>query len=119
VHNQLANTVTLNRLLYIGEAADVRGRVANHERLADWKRHLQTGEILCFNAALISPDAARWRAEAAMIFKHKPPCNTEYVDTFPFDTTTVSTSGKNLLMHASFIVTRTEKAVVGASTRRW
>lgn len=119
VHNQSANTVTLNRLLYIGEAANVQGRVANHERLPDWRRHLKTGEILCFNAALIGPDAARRRAEAAMIFKHKPPCNTEYADNFPFDTTTVTTSGRNALMHPTFTVTRTEKVAVGAYARRW
>jgi len=119
VHNQLANTVTLNRLLYIGEAGDVRGRVTNHERLPDWKRQLKAGEVLCLNAALIAPDGARQRAEAAMIFKHKPICNAEYVDAFPFDTTRVTTSGRNALMHPTFVVTRTEKAVAGAYTRRW
>lgn len=119
VHNQAAKTVTLNRLLYIGEAADVKGRVSNHNLLSDWKRHLKAGEVLCFNAALIGPEADRQRAEAAMIFKHKPPCNTEYVDSVPFGTTTVRTSGKNALMEASFTVTRTEKAAVGAYTHRW
>jgi hypothetical protein len=29
-----------------------------------------------------------------MIFKIKQPCSTEYVDNFPFDTTTVATGGK-------------------------
>jgi hypothetical protein len=93
--------------------------VAIHERLPDWKRHLKSGEILCFNAAPISPDAARQRAEAAMIFKHKPPCNTEYADNFPFDTATVTTGGKNALMHVTFTVTRAEKVVVDAYARRW
>jgi excinuclease UvrABC nuclease subunit len=119
VYNQAVNTVTLNRLLYIGEAADMRGRVANHERLPEWKRQLKAGEVLCFNAALISPEAARQRADAAMIFKHKPPCNTEYVDSFPFDTTTVTTTGSNALMQVSFTVTRTEKASTLLYGRRW
>ena len=119
VHNQLANTVTLNRLLYIGEAADVQDRVANHEGWADWRRQLKQGEVLCVNGALISPDAARQRAEAAMIFKHKPPCNTEYVDNFPFDATTVATSGKSALMYATFTVTRTEEVVASTYARRW
>jgi hypothetical protein len=48
----------------------------------------------------------------------KPPCNTEYTDNVPFDTTTVTTSGKNALMQASFTVTRTEKAATGAYGRR-
>jgi hypothetical protein len=56
VHDATGNTVTLNRLLYIGEAANVQDRIANHERKADWKRRLKAGEELCFNAALISPE---------------------------------------------------------------
>jgi excinuclease UvrABC nuclease subunit len=116
-HDAGQNTVALNRLLYIGEAADVQGRVANHDRWSGWKRQLKLGEVLCLNAALIAPEAARQRAEAAMIFKHKPPCNTEYVDNFPFDTTAITTSGKNALMHASFTVTRTEKAATRVYSR--
>ena len=110
--------MTLKRLLYIGESGDVQDRVANHDVWSSWRRELKQGEVLCFTAALISPEADRQRAEAAMIFKHKPPCNTEYTDNFPFDTTTVTTSGKNALMHASFTVTRTEKAATGAYGRR-
>jgi hypothetical protein len=101
VYDATAKTVSLNRLLYIGEAGDVQNRVANHECWAVWRRQLKQSEVLCVNAALISPDADRQRAEAAMIFKHKPPCNTEYVDSFPFDTTGVVTTGKNALMHAA------------------
>ena len=113
IYNTGPGTVTLNRLLYIGESAIVQDRVANHNMWPAWTRLLKQGEVLCFNAALIGPEADRQRAEAAMIFKHKPPCNTEYTDNFPFDTTTVTTSGKNAQMHASFTVTRTEKAATG------
>ena len=67
VHNVSVKTVTLRRLLYIGEAENVRNRIANHERWDDWVRELKAGEELCFNAALISPTADRERAEAAMI----------------------------------------------------
>jgi excinuclease UvrABC nuclease subunit len=118
-YNSTAGTVSLNRLIYIGEAADVRARVSSHDRWTDWKRQLKQGEVLSFNAALISPEAARQRAEAAMIFKHKPPCNTEYVENFPFDTTTVTTAEKNALMHNAFTVTRTEKAAALGFGRRW
>ncbi len=99
-HSAQAGTVSLKRLLYVGEAANVRDRVTAHDRWADWRRQLNFGEELCFNAALISPQADRERAEAAMIFSHKPPCNTQCVDSFPFDTTTISTSGKNALLRS-------------------
>jgi hypothetical protein len=67
-------------------------------------------------AALIGGQADRERAEAAMIFKHKPLCSTQFVDSFPCDTTTIMTSGKNALMHAQFTVTRTTAPV---GTSRW
>ena len=122
VHNTQEKTVSLKRLLYVGEGANVRDRVSNHERLPDWRKRLNSGEELCFNAAAISGESDRQRAEAAMIFKHKPPCNTTYVDAFPFDATTVTTSGSNALMQASFAVQRTEGALgkgLGAYGRGW
>jgi excinuclease UvrABC nuclease subunit len=111
-------TVGLARLLYIGEAANVRDRVSNHDQWQTWKRQLMAGESICVNAALISAEGDRRRAEAAMIFKNKPPCNTDYIDNFPFDTTTMTTSGKNALMHGMFTVNRVEKAV-GRYDHNW
>jgi hypothetical protein len=60
---------------------------------------------LIFSAALIL--TGRERAEAAMIHHHKPPANTEYVNSFPYDTTTVSTSGQIVLLSPLFTVHRT------------
>jgi excinuclease UvrABC nuclease subunit len=109
-YDKVQNTVSLRELIYIGEAADVRDRVSGHNKWSAWRAQLKSGEVLCFNAALIGGESDRQRAEAAMIFKHKPRCNTTYVDAFPFDTTTVSTSGKNALIQSSFTVQGTETA---------
>jgi hypothetical protein len=57
------------------------------------------GQELCLNAALAYGDDDRRRAEAAMIRQHQPPCNSAYRDSFPFDMTTVTTTGANALMH--------------------
>ncbi|MBI1788113.1 MAG: GIY-YIG nuclease family protein [Acidobacteria bacterium] len=121
-HNRQENTVSIRKLLYIGEAANVRDRVSGHERWEDWKRHLLPGEELCFNAALIAPDSDRQRAEAAMIFHHKPPCNVEYVHVFPYDQTTISTSGRNALLDGYFTVYPTPQqsglgTLLGGTTR--
>jgi hypothetical protein len=59
-------------LIYTGEAADVRDRVSGHNKWSAWRAQLKSGEVLCFNAALIAGESDRQRAEAAMIFKHKP-----------------------------------------------
>jgi hypothetical protein len=106
-------------LLYIGEAADIHARVANHEKWSEWRRQVRGGEVLCLNAALIVGQANCQRAEAALIFTHKPPCNTEYKDCFPFDTATISTTGCNALMKSTVTAHRTEDPRVATFARRW
>jgi len=103
-YDAIAKTVSLRRLLYIGEAADMRARVATHERRPDWLKKLTLGEVLCYSVVRISPTADRQRAEAAMINHHKPPCNVEHANDFAFETTSITTSDKNALMMATFTV---------------
>ena len=106
VYNQSEETVSLKKLIYIGEAGNVNSRVASHEKYEDWKSHLKAGQELCFSFGLVDA-AERDRCEAAMIFKHKPPENDEYVDSFPFDQTTMKLSGKTALLSTDFTVYRT------------
>jgi excinuclease UvrABC nuclease subunit len=97
-------TVSIAKLVYIGESDNVRTRVGNHELLPTWKKQLTGDQVLCFSAATVSPEETRQRAEAALIFKHKPPINTEYTKAFPFDTTTINSSGTTRLLTTSFTV---------------
>jgi excinuclease UvrABC nuclease subunit len=98
------NTVTIAKLVYIGESGNMRARVTNHPRSDDWKKHLAQGQVLCFTAASVTPESTRQRAEAALIFKHKPRVNAEYTKSFPFDTTTINASGKTVKLTTSFTV---------------
>lgn len=109
-YNSSERTVALKRLIYIGESENIKSRVATHEKWPMWKRQLRAGEQICFNAALISPASDRERSEAAMINRHKPACNVEYVDEFPYDTTTITTKGRNALMERYFTVHRKSAA---------
>jgi len=105
-YNVNEDTVSIHNLIYIGESKDVKSRVANHEQYKDWLKHVRSGNELCFSfGGVLATDRAR--AEAAMIFKHKPPENDEYVDSFPFDKTTMSLSGKTAKLNTYFIVNRT------------
>lgn len=104
-HNTHEETVTLNKLIYIGEADNVNDRIAYHEKYNDWKKHVRLGNELCFSFGLLT-STNRVRCEAAMIFKHKPPENTEYKDSFPFDKTTINLSGKIALLTATFTLHR-------------
>jgi len=104
--------VGLLKLIYIGESGNVQARVANHERTHDWKKHVRYGNELVFSSTLIKA-ADRERVEAALIYEHKPPENTEYVDSFPYDTTSVYTSGRNALLKSSFTVYSTLNSLAG------
>ncbi|MGB2695677.1 MAG: GIY-YIG nuclease family protein [Dehalococcoidia bacterium] len=99
-------TVTLHQLIYVGESDDVRKRIQAHEKRPTWKSYLKAGQELCFAFAPIAkPD--RQRAEAALIFNHKPPVNDEYKTSFPFDETTVRSTGCCKFIEAVFTVRRT------------
>jgi len=106
VYNANEKTVSIKKLIYIGESEDVNDRISDHEKLPDWKKHLKTGEVLCYSFGGVAT-ISRTRCEAAMIFKQKPPENTEYVSSFPFDQTTMNLSGETALISASFTVNRT------------
>jgi len=105
-HNVSEKTVSIHKLIYIGEAEDVKSRVVNHEKYNDWLKHVRRGNKLCFSFGGVG-STDRARAEAAMIFKHKPPENDEYVNSFPFDRTAMSLSGKTTLLSTYFTVNRT------------
>ena len=92
------------KLLYIGEAANVRDRVNNHDQWPRWKKQLTTGQVVCVSAAPVTSESSRQRAEAALIFKHKPPVNVEYAHSFPFDTTTINASGETAKLTTAFTV---------------
>jgi len=86
-------TVTLDKLIYIGEAEDVKDRISKHEKWPEWRKKIPQGSEICFSfAGITSPD--RERAEAALVFYHKPQCNDEYVDSFPFEDTTIISTGR-------------------------
>jgi len=102
-YNESTKYVSITKLLYIGESEDVNQRIANHERLEDWKKQLSKGCILCYSFTPISSNF-RTRVEAALIKAHRPICNTEYVNEFPFERTNVTTKGQNYLLKTSFSV---------------
>lgn len=104
-HNAKKKTVSLKRLLYIGESVNIQDRVIHHERWDDWERQLEWDEVLCFTAAPVEEEN-RSRAEAAMIRVHKPICNRNRFSLFPYVTTMISTAGRNALLKSEFTVDR-------------
>lgn len=81
------------KLLYTGESENVHDRIVNHDRLEDWKKELLGNETLCYSFGAIG-SGDRVRAEAALIFKHKPPMNEEYTHNFPYEDTEMVLTGE-------------------------
>lgn len=105
-YNVNNDTVTIHKLIYIGEANDVNDRIVKHEKWDDWRKGVRKSKELCFSFAYVESNY-RNRVEAALIFNHKPPVNDEYKYSFPFDTTTISASGKTSFLSTYFTVERT------------
>ena len=103
IYNQSNKTLTIRKLIYIGESTDVKNRVSNHEKLDIFLRQCFKEESICFSFAPVN-SLDREIAEAALIYKHKPPLNDEYVDNYPFDSVRITTKGENEFLNSDFTV---------------
>jgi len=104
-YNEWQNSVSLLKLVYIGKSDDdANNRIANHEKWSQWRRHCGATHEICFSFSEVTINSDRERAEAALIYQHKPPVNDQYVYDFPFEETTVRLTGKIALLSAYFTV---------------
>lgn len=102
-YNVESNTVSIHKLLYIGESTNVNARIQNHNRLSDWTKKLQHGEELCYSFAPIASED-RERGEAALIFNHQPPIYEEHKNHFVYNDTKMILSGKIKFLDKSFVL---------------
>lgn len=106
IYNEISKNLSLGELIYIGESENVNSRIQNHEKYETWISLLSDGQELCFSTAVVHGDD-RTRVEAAYIFKHKPQVNIEYKNSFPFNQTTIISTGKTILVNINFTVNKT------------
>lgn len=99
--------VSIEKLIYIGESSDVQDRHKRHEKVYKWKKHLKGEEVLCFSYAKANY-IIRDRCEAALIFKHNPPENTDRTESFSFDQTTIELTGKTDKLCEKFTIHPTQ-----------
>jgi hypothetical protein len=52
--------------------------------VAELEEAAEEWRVICVTVALISPAADRERTEAAMIFKHKPSCNADWLQIYAY-----------------------------------
>ncbi|WP_323883111.1 GIY-YIG nuclease family protein [Aeromonas hydrophila] len=103
VYNSETDKVSLKKLIYIGQSEDVRTRLANHNKLESWKKHLNKGETLCYTFGAV-PASDLDRCESALIFHHQPPVNVEYKKEFNSPETSIVLTGKTAFLTSKFSV---------------
>ena len=82
--NPLPNTVTLRRLLYVGQAMDINARLSNHEKRAVWGRYLSPGETVCYSYVQVDGRSLDV-VEAALVYKLQPPSNDQLKQAYLHD----------------------------------
>ncbi len=110
IYNKEEKTVTIKKLLYIGESENAHERIANHDRLDDWMNSISSRQTLCYSFAPVTA-VDRERAEAALIIKMQPPFNTEHKKEFNYNDTSIATSGKNKFLPVAFSVSQGYKKI--------
>ena len=106
-YNREIKTVSLNKLLYIGQSVNVCERHREHEGKIFWKSKLKEGEGLCYSFAPL-PKRSLAICEMALIYKHKPICNTMGKESFPYEATHIVTRGRNACLIKDFTVFHSE-----------
>jgi excinuclease UvrABC nuclease subunit len=92
------------KLIYIGKSIDVEDRLKFHNKVVEFKKCLEQGEVLCYSFAPIKGKNVE-RAEAALIYKYQPIVNIEYKDNPLPDSTCMILDGRIEKFESNFMVT--------------
>ena len=104
------NLVTLEKIVYIGEAEDIHDRhnLKEHEHYKDFVRVCGGADKVWYNAAkVLGGKDELLRVENALIYKIKPEINDKEKDSFNYQTTTVVSTGRHSFIPNSYTVNPT------------
>lgn len=87
------NTVGLKEIIYIGQAENAHERIANHDKLDEFKAKLQQGEELCYAFAEVEKDNLDI-VENALVFAQKPILNDKLKDKFNYSPVAIKLDGR-------------------------
>ena len=97
IYKEVSDTVTLKEIIYIGQANNIRERIANHDKNELFNQKLQDGEELCYSCARVKESELN-AVENALIFAQKPVLNQEYINNYDYDPLHVIIDGACYLM---------------------
>ncbi len=101
-------TVTLLRIIYVGESTNVNRFVDSAEDIEQWLAFISEGHELCFSTAYLSDLTVRQQVMAAYMKKLQPHFNDNLRLPFNYEGFHVIASGKTSLLDTDFIVLGTE-----------
>ncbi|MEI6683037.1 MAG: hypothetical protein WCO44_10445 [Bacteroidota bacterium] len=91
-------SLDLLRLIYIGETDNIRAAIADHDSHNAWQKSIKPGNELCYAVAQVD-SFLRKRVKAAYVLTHKPPANPDTQAPFPYDKTTLLSTGRTALIN--------------------
>lgn len=102
------NTVSLSKLIYIGQGENLNMRIAGHNE-EEFKKAILEGETLCYACASVDKGDLDI-VENGMIFAEQPPCNTDLKDSFNYDDSQFEIDGNcELLKYTNYKITTKEQ----------
>jgi hypothetical protein len=103
IYHPEEHTIDLLNLVYIGEALNIRERIRTHEKYTIWKNLFKPGHELCFATGSVE-DYFRERVKTAYVFGNNPLANNGAIYQFPFDNTTLISTGKTALLKPTLTI---------------
>lgn len=103
-YNTEDNTVTLNEIIYIGQALDLNQRLNKHEKYDSFTNECKQGEELCFSYAKVAKEDLDI-VENAIVFAEKPRLNERLVDNYNHEDAQFNITGEcALLKHKDYTI---------------
>lgn len=103
-YNTVTDKVTLQEIIYIGQAEDLNERLNHHEKYSNFLEACKTGEEICYAYANVSMDDLDI-IENALIFSQKPQLNSDLKNSFDYDNAAFTIEGKcSLLKYTNFTI---------------
>ena len=99
-----SNIVSLSNLIYIGQAENLKKRIADHNE-EEFKKAISEGETLCYACASVDKGDLDI-VENGMVFAEQPPYNTHLKESFNYDDSQFDIDGScEMLKHTNYIIT--------------
>lgn len=106
-YNSIRDTVELSGLIYIGQAENIRKRIAQHG-VDEFRKVLKENETLCYAYASVELRDLDL-VENALVFAEKPQCNVLLKNNYSYEDAHFSIEGTCSLMRYTNYTITTEK----------